>query len=98
MKNSLLEVMSSSLTTYLGSSATQAICASWQSRYGIHQIVIRTLSGFCYLCQQPAYLVISRIFLIASQVDESLESYQDYSAKLEGKQGGEFLIAALVKS
>jgi hypothetical protein len=27
-----------------------------------------------------------------------LESYQDYSAKLVGKQEGEFLIAALVKS
>jgi hypothetical protein len=68
------------------------------SRDGIHQIVIRTLSGFRYLCQQPAYFVLSRIFLIASQIDESLESYQDYSAKLVGKQGGEFLIAALVKS
>jgi hypothetical protein len=67
-------------------------------RDGIHQIVIRTLSGFRYLCQQPAYLVLSRIFLIASQIDELLKSYQDYSAKLVGKQGGEFLIAALVKS
>jgi hypothetical protein len=65
---------------------------------GIHQIVIRTLSGFRYLRQQLAYLVLSRIFLIASQIDESLESYQDYSAKSVGKQGGEFLIAALVKS
>jgi hypothetical protein len=64
----------------------------------IRQIVIRTLSGFRYLCQQLAYLVHSRIFLIASQIDESLGSYQDYSAKLVGKQGGEFMIAALVKS
>jgi hypothetical protein len=65
---------------------------------GIHQIVIRTLSGFRYLCQKLAYLVLSRIFLIASQINELLESYQDYSAKSVGKQGGEFLIAALVKS
>jgi hypothetical protein len=68
------------------------------ARDGIHQMVIQTLSGFRYLCQQLAYLVLSRIFPIASQIDESLESYQDYSAKSVGKQGGEFLIAALVKS
>jgi hypothetical protein len=69
-----------------------------ETRDGIHQIVIRTLSGFRYLCQQLAYLVLSRIFPIASQMDDSLESYQDYSAKSVGKQGGEFLIAVLVKS
>jgi hypothetical protein len=57
-----------------------------------------TLSGFRYLCQELAYLVLSRIFPIASQIDELLESYQDYAAKSVGKQGGEFLIAALVKS
>jgi hypothetical protein len=74
---------------------TRPIFVFWD---GMHLIVMRTLSGFRYLCQQPAYLVLSRIFLIASQIDESLESYQDYSAKLVGKQGGEFLIAALVKS
>jgi hypothetical protein len=68
------------------------------NRDGIHQIVIRTLSGFRYLCQKLAYFVLSRIFLIASQIDESLKRYQDYSAKSVGKQGGEFLIAALVKS
>jgi hypothetical protein len=73
--------------------APQVVC-----RDGIHQIVIRTLSGFHYLCQELAYLVLSRIFPIASQIDESLESYQDYAAKSVGKQGGEFLIAALVKS
>jgi hypothetical protein len=33
---------------------------------GIHQIVIRILSGICYLCQKIAYLVFSRIFVIAS--------------------------------
>jgi hypothetical protein len=63
-------------------------------RDGIRQIVIKTLPGFRYLCQQLAYLVLSRIFLIASQIDESLD---EYSAKSVGKQGGEFLMAALEK-
>jgi hypothetical protein len=65
---------------------------------GTHQIVIRTLSGFLYLCQQLAFYVLSRIFLIASKIGELLGSYREYSAKSTGKQGGEFLIAALVKS
>jgi hypothetical protein len=56
------------------------------------------LSGFCYLCQQLACLVFSRIFLIASEIGELLESYQEYPAKSVGKQGDELLIAALVKS
>jgi hypothetical protein len=64
---------------------------------GIHQIVIRTLSGFLYLCQQLAYLVLSRIFLIASKIGELLRSCQKYPQSV-GKQGEEFLIAALVKS
>jgi hypothetical protein len=38
----------------------------------IRQIVGRTLSGFRYLCQQLAYLVFCRIFLIASKIGESL--------------------------
>jgi hypothetical protein len=63
-----------------------------------HQIVIRTLSGFCYLCQQLAHLVLSRIFMIASQIGESRLSYQQYPVKSLSKQGGEFLIVALVKS
>ena len=45
-----------------------------ESRHGFHQIVIRTLSGFRYLCQQLAYLVLVRIFLIASKIGESLGS------------------------
>jgi hypothetical protein len=65
---------------------------------GIQQIVSRTLSGFCYLCQQLAYLVFSRIFLIACKIGELLGNYQEYPAKSVGKQGEEFLIAALVKS
>jgi hypothetical protein len=56
------------------------------------------LSGFRYLCQQLAYLVFSRQFLIASKIGESLGSYQEYPAKSVGKQGEEFLIAALVIS
>jgi hypothetical protein len=38
------------------------------------------------------------MFLIASKIGELLASYQNYSAKLVGKQGGEILIAAQVKS
>jgi hypothetical protein len=38
------------------------------------------------------------IFLIASKTGELLRSYQEYAAKSVGKQGEEFLIAALVKS
>jgi hypothetical protein len=44
--------------------------------YGIHQIAIRNYTGFCYLCPQLAYLVLSAIFLIASKIGESLGSYQ----------------------
>jgi hypothetical protein len=36
--------------------------------------------------------------MIASEFDELLGSYQEYPAKSVGKQGEEFLIAALVKS
>jgi hypothetical protein len=50
-----------------------------------HKIVIRTLSGFCYLCQQLAYLVLRRIFMIASQIGELLGSYQKYLAKWASK-------------
>jgi hypothetical protein len=64
----------------------------------IHQIVIRTLSGFSYLCQQLAYLVFSRIYLIASKIGESLGSYQEYPAKSVGKQEEELLMVALEKS
>jgi hypothetical protein len=35
---------------------------------------------------------------MASKISGSLGSYQKYSAKSVGKQGEEFLIAALVKS
>jgi hypothetical protein len=41
-----------------------------------------------------AYLVLSRIFLIAGKIGESLWSYQEYSAESVDKQGEEFLIAA----
>jgi hypothetical protein len=34
----------------------------------------------------------------ASKIGESLRSYQQYPAKSVGKHGGEFLLAALVKS
>jgi hypothetical protein len=39
----------------------------------------RTLSGFCYLCQPLAYLVLSGIFLIARQIAELPVCYQEYS-------------------
>jgi hypothetical protein len=65
---------------------------------GIHQIFKGTLSRFCYLSQQLAYLVISRIFLIATKFGESLGSCQEYFAKSVGRQRREFLIGALVKS
>jgi hypothetical protein len=42
--------------------------------------------------------VLSRIFLIAGKIGESLGSYQEYSAKSMGKQVGEFLISLLEKS
>jgi hypothetical protein len=56
------------------------------------------LTGFCYLCQQLGYLVVSGIFLISSKVGELLWSYQEYPGKSVGKQGEELLIATLVKS
>jgi hypothetical protein len=56
------------------------LCHGKIIRNGIHQIIIRTLSGFRYLCQQLAYLVISRIFLIASKIGRLLGSYQEFSA------------------
>jgi hypothetical protein len=68
---------------------------SWD---GFHQIVIRTLSGFRYLCQQLAYLVLSRIFLIASKIGELLGRYQEYPAKSVGKQEVGFLIVAIAKN
>jgi hypothetical protein len=37
------------------------------------------------------------IFLIAIQIGVSLGSYEEYPVESEGKQGEEFLIAALVK-
>jgi hypothetical protein len=60
---------------------------------GIHQIVIRNLSGFRYTCQQLAYFVLSRIFLMVK-----LWSGQEYLSKSVGKQGEEFIIAAPEKS
>ena len=45
-----------------------------------------------------AYLVLGRIFLIASKIGESRGSKQEYPAKSVGKQGEEFLIETLVKS
>jgi hypothetical protein len=50
------------------------------------------------MCQQLAYLVLGRIFLIASKIGEFFGSCPKYPAKSVGKQGGEFLIAALVES
>jgi hypothetical protein len=38
------------------------------------------------------------MFLIASKISESLGRYQEYPAKLVGKQEEEFFMAALVKS
>jgi hypothetical protein len=64
----------------------------------IHQIVIRTLSGFRYLCKTLAYLVFSRIFVIARKIGESLGSSHEYSAKSAGKQEEEFLMAVLEKN
>jgi hypothetical protein len=57
----------------------------WRDK--IHQIVIRTLSGFCYLCQQLAYLVDSRIFLIASKIIKLHGSYSEYPEKSVDKKG-----------
>jgi hypothetical protein len=55
---------------------------------GIHQIVIKTLSGFICLCLQLAYKFLSGIFLIASKLGESLlRSYQQYPAKSASKLG-----------
>jgi hypothetical protein len=50
------------------------------------------------MCQQLVNLVISKIFLIASKIDESLGSYQEYPTLSVGKQGEEFLIVTLVKN
>jgi hypothetical protein len=73
-------------------------CAALESWHGIHQIVIRTLSGLGYLSQQLANKVLSGIFLIASKIGELLWSYQECPAKSVGKQREEFQIAALEKS
>jgi hypothetical protein len=39
------------------------------------------------MCQQLAYLELSRIFLIASKIGESLGSNYEYPSKSIGKQG-----------
>jgi hypothetical protein len=65
---------------------------------GIHQVVIRNLSGYRYLCQQLAYLVLCRIFLKDSKIGLLLKSYQKYPAKSVGKLGEEFLIVELERS
>jgi hypothetical protein len=69
----------------------------WFSK-SVQQIVIRTLSGFCYLCQQLTYYVYSRICMIAIKMMNHSGSYQEYPSKSLVKQGGEFQIATLVKS
>jgi hypothetical protein len=61
-------------------------------------IFIRTLAGFRYLCPQLAYLVLSKIFLIVSEIGDLLRSYQEYPTKSVSKQGEDFLIVALVES
>jgi hypothetical protein len=61
-------------------------------------IVIRTLAGFCYLCQQLPHLVLSKISLIVSEIGDLLGSYQEYPTKSVSKQGEEFMIVAQVKS
>jgi hypothetical protein len=48
---------------------------------GIHQIVLWILSGLCYLRQQLADLVLSKKFLIAIKISNSLSSSQEYPAK-----------------
>jgi hypothetical protein len=57
-----------------GDEANLVACAEVLIRDVIHLIVTRNLSGFCYLCQQLVYLVLSRIFLFASKIGESLGS------------------------
>jgi hypothetical protein len=42
--------------------------------------------------------MLSRIFLLAIEIRESLRSYQEYPAKSVGKQGEEFLKPVHVKS
>jgi hypothetical protein len=54
----------------------------------VHQIVIRTLSRFCYLCQQLAYFVLCRKLLIASQNGEALGSYQEYPSNSGWQERG----------
>jgi hypothetical protein len=68
------------------------------TRDGIHHMFIMTSSGFHYLCQQLAYLELSRILLIGIIIVELLGSYQEYPAMSLGKQGELSLIAVLVKS
>jgi hypothetical protein len=65
------------------------VCGEMEARDIIHQIVIRTLAGFCYLCQQLVYLVLGKIFLIASEIGDLLGSYQDYPTKSVSKQGAQ---------
>jgi hypothetical protein len=44
-------------------------------------------SGFHCLCPQLTYLVLCRIFLIASTIGKLIGIYQEYPAKSVGKQG-----------
>jgi hypothetical protein len=55
---------------------------SFSARDGIHQMVMRTLSGFGYLCQQLTYLVLGRIFQIASKIGKLLVSYHKVNQQL----------------
>jgi hypothetical protein len=64
-------------------------------RDGIRKIVMRTLSGLCYLCQHLTFLVEIRILLIPSTIGEL---YLEFPANAVRKQGEEILKAALVKS
>jgi hypothetical protein len=52
------------------------------ARGEIHEIGIRN-----FLVCQLAYLVFSRIFLVAREIGESLGSYLEYPDKSVGKQG-----------
>jgi hypothetical protein len=88
-------VQCSSFTVWKGieTAAVKAglvLCFSFLGN-GIQQIVVRDLSGLCYLCQQLVYLVDNRIFLIANKIGELLGSYQEHFAKSVGTQGEELV-------
>jgi hypothetical protein len=55
------------------------------------------LSVFHYMCKQLAYLVLSRIFILTSKIDELLRGYPEHFVKNAGKQEDNLRIAALVK-